>query len=71
MAEWTVSSVCSEMKDCSALLQARKTSPDNNLQSKMLQVLEFKLKALQHVSAADALVLHKALSECEFSKGHG
>ena len=68
MAEWTVSSVCSEMKDCSALLQARKTSPDNNLQSKMLQVLEFKLKALQHVSAADALVLHKALSECEFSK---
>ena len=68
MAHWSVSTVCSEMKDCSALLQARKKSPDDQPQSKMLQILEFKLKALRHVTAADALLLHQGLSESNFSE---
>ena len=65
MAQWTVASVCSEMKDCAALLVARKCSNDPKLQGKLL---EFKLKSLQHVTAANALELHTTLGECDFQE---
>ena len=64
MAQWSLISVCSEMKDTAALLKARKA--ELPLQKKMLEVLEFKLKSLQQISAADALELHKTLGECKF-----
>ena len=68
MAQWTVASVCSEMKDCAALLVARKCSNDPKLQGKLLGSLEFKLKSLQHVTAANALELHTTLGECDFQE---
>ena len=68
MATWTVASVCSEMKDCAALLEARKSSNDQKLKSKLLAALQFKITSLHHVTAADALVLHSTLAECNFQE---
>ena len=68
MATWTVASVCSKMKDCAALLEARKSSNDQKLNSKLLAALQFKITSLHHVTAADALVLHSTLAECNFQE---
>ena len=56
------------MKDCASLLETRKSSNDQKLHNKLLPALEFKIKSLHHATAADALVLHSTLAECNFQE---
>lgn len=64
MSKWTLANVVQEVQDCNTLLQNR-ASPNPDLMQRMLNSINFKIRALQDVTAAQSVELQEAMQACE------
>ena len=67
--QWSVTDVCSEMRDCKALLETRQgTSPSSEFLERIKDTISFKLRSLPQLSAAEALQMHQVLREVDLGE---